>query len=147
MNKLFAILCLVAASSVSAQAPPGLRPPQATIDGMAILNSQRRAAGLHPFERDDQLMVGAMDKCSRSANGRFRGHLGGSFYGANREGCGMSSRFAFRTCYAQDSFPAGTKAGAAMVRAPDGWHSLLLIKGSPNGRRSGRVFRRFRLFR
>jgi len=116
---------------VAVQAPPRAvaSQPRFANDGLDVLNRKRAARGLGPLVADSNLMHGALTKCQRAVQiGRW-GHQGGSMYGANKEGVGMSSGSkSFNSCYAI-SAPAGTPAGAALLQARNGsWYSVLLIR-------------------
>ena len=104
-------------------------------DGLDLANAQRARRGLGPLVRSSQLTAGAISKARRIAAGErarkgFRRsmHLGGSFYGGNKEGVGSSSRRQVSACYLY-SAPAGTPAGVGLVQGRGGaWYTCLLIK-------------------
>lgn len=117
--------------------------------GLTLLNLQRSQRGLGPLVLDLSLQRGAVAKASSAASRRYRGHLGGSLYGANKEGIGYGSSKTFRACYAYTA-PAGTPVGAAMRQGSDQhWYCCLLVNysGSLAAKPGGSTRSRRRLFR
>lgn len=106
-------------------------PPQQTLpQGLKLLNVQRQQRGLGPLVLDPALQSGAEAKAGTAASRRIRGHLGGSLYGASKEGVGYGSSCVFRACYAYTA-PAGTPVGAAIRQGSDGyWYCCLLVRHS-----------------
>jgi len=96
-------------------------------EALELLNRQRQQRGLGPLRLSSRLQSGAELKARTAASRRHKGHLGGSLYGANKEGIGYGTSKVFRACYAYTS-PAGTEVGAAMYQGSDGWwYSCLLV--------------------
>jgi hypothetical protein len=137
---------------VAVQSPPiaVASQPRFANDGLDVLNRQRAARGIGPLVADSNLMHGALNKATRAAGRNYRGHLGGSLYGASKEGVGWTSGGkSFNSCYAW-SAPEGTPAGAALVRGTGGWYSCLLIHHQgylPSGSTASRLIPRGRFFR
>jgi hypothetical protein len=105
-------------------------PKKALPEGLKLLNVQREQRGLGPLVLDPALQAGAEVKASMAASRRIRGHLGGSLYGASKEGIGYGSSRTFRACYAYTA-PAGTPVGAAIRQGADGyWYCCLLVRYS-----------------
>ena len=101
--------------------------PEPTLpEGLKLLNVQRQQRGLGPLVLDPALQAGAEAKASMAAQRRIRGHLGGSLYGASKEGIGYGSSRTFRACYAYTA-PAGTPVGAAIRRGTDGYYYCCLL--------------------
>ncbi len=99
--------------------------PAVTATGvMAEVNAIRARSGLPGFAEDPSLSAVAYQKASIQANRGAMGHPGGSMGGARYEGVGMGNQFT--TCYLYTT--AGTTAGAASVRGPNGqrYHCLLV---------------------
>ena len=116
--------------------------------GLELANQQRANRSLGSLVSEPSLETLALERATRAARGRVRGHLGGSLGGASKEGIGYGPGRVFRACYLY-SAPAGTKAGAAIVEGSDGeFYSCLLLDypgslstGSGSTRRGFRVFR------
>jgi len=116
--------------------------------GLELANRQRANRSLGSLVPEPSLEALALERATRAARGRVRGHLGGNLGGASKEGIGYGPGRVFRACYLYTA-PAGTKAGAAIVQGSDGWfYSCLLLdypgslsSGSGNARRGFRVFR------
>ena len=125
--------------------------PSGGNDALALANRQRAARGLGPLSHDPNLIQGATIKVNEAARRGVRGHLGGSLYGARREGVGWSSSRTASACYLY-TLPAGSPVGIAMAQGRGGlWYTCLLSSASgsypakPGGLRGGG--RRIRIFR
>lgn len=102
--------------------------PAKSDDATTLVNIQRQRAGLGPLVFDEHLQAGAEKKASEAAKMSFKGHLGGSYYGATYEGIGYDKRNIFRSCYLYTA-KAGSKVGAAIVKGKDGFfYCCLLVK-------------------
>ena len=111
-----------------AKQAPGPKP--SLPEGLKLLNMQRQQRGLGPLVLDPALQAGAESKASIAATKRHSGHIGGTLYGASKEGVGYGSSRAFRACYAYTA-PAGTPVGAAIRQGSDGrWYCCLLVQYS-----------------
>jgi hypothetical protein len=97
-------------------------------DATTLVNIQRERAGLGPLVFDEALQAGAEEKAAKAATMSFKGHLGGSYYGATYEGIGYDKRNIFRSCYLYTA-KAGSRIGAAIVKGKDGFfYCCFLVK-------------------
>ena len=97
-------------------------------DATTLVNMQRHRVGLGPLVFDEHLQAGAEAKAKKAADLTYKGHLGGSYYGATYEGIGYDKRNIFRSCYLYTA-KAGSKVGAAIVKGKDGFfYCCLLVK-------------------
>ena len=97
-------------------------------DALHLVNEQRAIRGLGPLVHDEVLNLGAEHKAVKAAEASYKGHLGGSKYGANYEGVGYDRRRLFRACYLYTA-KAGSRVGAAIVKGRDGFnYCCLLVK-------------------
>lgn len=93
-----------------------------------MVNTQRAARNRGPLVVDSYLQKAAEYKAALAAKRRYRGHLGGSLYGANYEGIGYGAESRFRACYLYTA-KAGTLCGAAIVKGTDGcYYCCLLVR-------------------
>lgn len=115
--------------------------------GLELANRQRANRSLGSLVPDPSLEALALERATRAASGRVRGHLGGSLGDASKEGIGYGSGREFRACYLYTA-PTGTPAGAAIVQGSDGLFYSCLLLDYPGSLATGSTSRRgFRLFR
>ena len=109
--------------------------------GLDLVNKQRKTRSLGPLVFDPGLNALAIERATKAASNRVRGHLGGKIAPASKEGIGYGPGRVFRACY-QYTAPAGTKAGAAIVEGSDGMFYSCLLLDYPGKLSTGSTVRR-----